>query len=120
MDGNLVGGIGVFFPGTTGYAAAENSSLSADYDPNKPDLSLEAEYVAFAAVGGAPGIGAGVGTLDGIAPVAGVSFPLTPNARIDLAGITLDIFGPGGTQGPTKLLAFGADAAAGQPEQRRQ
>ena len=54
MGGNLVGGIGVFFPGTTGYASEENSSLSADYNPTKPDRSLEAEYDAFAAVGGAP------------------------------------------------------------------
>ncbi len=28
-DGELVGGIGVFFPGTTGYATEENSSLSS-------------------------------------------------------------------------------------------
>ena len=37
-DGELVGGIGVFFPGTTGYANEENSSLSANYNPSKPDL----------------------------------------------------------------------------------
>jgi uncharacterized protein GlcG (DUF336 family) len=29
-----------------------------------------------------------------------------PFGRIDLAGITLDIFGPGGSQGPANLLAF--------------
>jgi uncharacterized protein GlcG (DUF336 family) len=116
LNGSLVGGIGVFFPGPTGYASSENSSLSADYDPTKPDRSLEAEYVAFAAVGGAPGIGAGVGTLNGVAPVAGVSIPLTPDAmRIDLAGITLDIVGPGGTQGPSKVLAFGATLPPGDP-----
>ena len=48
----VVGGIGVFFPGTTGYATAENSSLSATYNPALPDLSVVAEYMAFAAVGG--------------------------------------------------------------------
>ena len=116
LDGNLVGGIGVFFPGTTGYASAENSSLSADYDPTKPDRSLEAEYIAFAAVGGAPGLGAGVGTINGVAPVNGVVLPLTPDAmRIDLSGITLDIVGPGGTQGPGKVLAFGATLPPGDP-----
>src|SRR5207249_582403 len=31
-----------------------------------------------------------------------------PDGRIDLVGITLDIFGPGGTQGPKNLLTFGA------------
>ena len=54
-DGQLVGGIGVFFPGTTGYATEENSALDALYDPTKPDRTLEAEYIAFAAVGGLPG-----------------------------------------------------------------
>src|SRR5262249_2920096 len=36
----LVGGIGVFFPGTTGYATEENSSLNDAglFDPTKPDL----------------------------------------------------------------------------------
>ncbi len=116
LDGNLVGGIGVFFPGTTGYASEENSSLSAGFDPTKPDRSLEAEYVAFAAVGGAPGIGAGVGTINGVAPVANVTFPLTPNARIDLAGITVNIVGPGGTQGPGTVLAFGATLPPGDPD----
>jgi len=115
LDGNLVGGIGVFFPGTTGYASEENSSLSAGYDPSKPDRSLEAEYDAFAAVGGAPAIGAGVGALNGVAPVAGVSFPLTPGARIDQGGITVNIVGPGGTQGPSTVLAFGATLPPGDP-----
>jgi hypothetical protein len=39
-QGELVGGIGVFFPGTTGYATAENSSLSATYNPALPDRSM--------------------------------------------------------------------------------
>jgi hypothetical protein len=50
--GTLVGGIGVFFPGQTGYATEENSVLSSTHDPSKPDRSLEAEYDAFAAAGG--------------------------------------------------------------------
>ncbi len=105
----LVGGIGVFFPGTTGYASAENSQLSSNYDPTRPDRSLEAEYDAFAAVGGAPGIGASVGALGGVAALPEISFPLTQqNQRIDLVGVTLDIVGPGGTQGPANLLSYAA------------
>jgi uncharacterized protein GlcG (DUF336 family) len=104
----VVGGIGVFFPGKTGYASEENSALSTTFDPTKPDRSLEAEYIAFAAVGGAPGLGFGVGALGGVPPLPGSGLPLTPkNQRIDLVGVTLDIVGPGGIQGPSRLVAFG-------------
>lgn len=105
----VVGGIGVFFPGKTGFATEENSSTSSTYDPTKADRTLEAEFIAFAAVGGAPGLGSqfAVGTLGGIAPVAGITLPITPQAnRIDLVGITLDIIGPTGTQGPQILLDY--------------
>jgi uncharacterized protein GlcG (DUF336 family) len=103
----MVGGIGVFFPGSTGFASEENSSLSADYDPSQLDRSYEAEYIAFAAVGGAAAIGAGVGVINGVAPVDNIVFPLTPDQqRIDLVGITLDIVGPGGRNGPGNLLTF--------------
>ena len=104
VAGQLVGGIGVFFPGKTGYADEENSSLSSNYDPRKPDRSLEAEYIAFAAVGGTPTTGQGVGTIAGIPPVAGVSLP---TGRIDLVGITLDLFGPGGRMGAEKVVRVG-------------
>ena len=110
----LVGGIGVFFPGTTGYASEENSSLSADYNPAKPDLSLAAEAIAFEAVGGAPGLGLGVGSIGGVAPVPNIAFPLTEDQqRIDLVGVTLDIVGPGGIQGPSRALAVGAGLGVG-------
>ena len=110
----LVGGIGVFYPGTTGYASEENSSLGAGYNPNLPDLSVEAEYVAFAALGGAPLIGLPVGTLGGVAPVANIIFPITPdNQAITLNGVNLDIVGPGGVAGPTNLLQFGQVLGAG-------
>lgn len=104
-DGILVGGIGVFFPGTTGYADAENSVLGSNSNPKLPDLAQEAEYVAFAAAGGSASAGASIGTIGGIAPVPGISLP---SGRIDLNGITLDIYGPGGTQGPFNLLKYGA------------
>lgn len=101
--GVLVGGIGVFFPGTTGYASAENSSLSAGYDPSKPDRTLEAEFIGLAAEGGSSALGLPVGTLGGIPPLPGFSLPA---GRIDENGITLDSVGPGGTQGPYHLVTY--------------
>jgi uncharacterized protein GlcG (DUF336 family) len=102
-DGSLVGGIGVFFPGTTGYATEENSSLSTTYDPTKPDLSLEAEFMALAAAGGSSGAGFPVGALNGTPALSGFDIPF---GRIDLAGITLDVIGPGGNQGPANLVSY--------------
>src|SRR5262249_1977122 len=53
-NGVLVGGIGVFFPGTTGFATEENSKLNDNgfHDPSKQDLAEVAEYAAFVAAGG--------------------------------------------------------------------
>ena len=111
-NGQLVGGIGIFFPGKTGFADEENSALNSNYDPTKPDRALEAEYIAFAAVGGLPQLGQGIGTIAGIAPVAGVSLPF---GRIDLVGITLDIFGPGGRMGSDRLIEEGQALGVGTP-----
>lgn len=109
--GFVVGGIGVFYPGDTGYANEENSALSADFDPALPDRSAEAEFVAFAALGGSTAAGIRVGALDGVAPVAGIDLPY---GRIDLVGITLDIIGPGGfTLGPQRVMAVGAALGPG-------
>ncbi len=101
--GILVGGIGVFFPGKTGFASEENSSLSADFNPNKPDLSMEAEFIALAAVGGSKAAGFPVGVLAGIPPLPGFDLP---SPRIDLVGITLDTVGLGGTRGPQNLINY--------------
>jgi uncharacterized protein GlcG (DUF336 family) len=109
-DGMLVGGIGVFFPGTTGFASAENSRMSSTFDPSKPDLSEEAEYIAFAAAGGSSGAGFSIGTLGGVPALPGFDLPF---GRIDLVGITLDIYGPGGTQGPQNLVSFGQTLGIG-------
>jgi uncharacterized protein GlcG (DUF336 family) len=109
-NGVLVGGIGVFFPGKTGFATEENSSLSATFDPSKPDRSLEAEYIAFAAAGGSSGANASVGTINGIPAVPGFDLPA---GRIDLVGITLDIFGPEGVKGPQILLNVGRTLGVG-------
>jgi uncharacterized protein GlcG (DUF336 family) len=110
-NGHVVGGIGVFFPGQTGYADEENSALSSNFNPAKRDRSLEAEYMAFAALGGSAGAGFRIGTLDGVAPLAGFDLPF---GRIDLVGITLDIFGPGGVQGPENLVRFGQTLGTGK------
>ena len=110
----LVGGIGVFFPGTTGFATEENSSLSTTFDPTKPDRSLEAEYIAFTAAGSATGLGLVSPTINGLTPPAGFTLPLTPqNMRIDLVGITLDIIGPGGIEGPWRLVNYGRAGGTG-------
>jgi uncharacterized protein GlcG (DUF336 family) len=111
-NGQLVGGIGVFFPGTTGYATAENSRLSAGYDPSKPDRSIEAEWMAFAAAGGSKMASVPVGSLGGIAPVPGFDLPFS---RIDLVGITLPIYGPNPVQGPAQLAQLGPGYGVGNP-----
>lgn len=103
QNGILIGGIGVFFPGKTGFASESNSSLSADFNPAKLDRTMEAEFIAFAAIGGSSQAGFQVGTLGGVAPLKGVDLPFP---RIDLVGITLDTVGPGGLQGPQNLVNF--------------
>jgi uncharacterized protein GlcG (DUF336 family) len=110
-NGAMVGGIGVFFPGRTGLASEENSRLSVTFDPNRPDRSLEAEFIATAAVGGSSGAGARVGALGGVEPPAGFDIPF---GRIDLVGITLDVIGPGGIQGPQNLIAAAGAFGIGQ------
>ncbi|MBY0459456.1 MAG: heme-binding protein [Gemmataceae bacterium] len=117
-NGQVVGGIGVFFPGKTGYATEENSSLSNTFDARKPDRSLEAEWIAFAAVGGTivsvdgtPTIP--VGALGGVALPAGFGLP---TGRVDLVGIQLDVFGPGGAiEGGKTLVRVGNTVGRGNP-----
>jgi uncharacterized protein GlcG (DUF336 family) len=111
-DGSLVGGIGVFFPGKTGFATEENSSLSSTFDPTKPDRTLEAEFIALAAAGGSSGAGYSVGTLGGIPALPDYDIPF---GRIDLVGVTLDVIGPGGNEGPKNLVEYAtAHFAVGQ------
>jgi uncharacterized protein GlcG (DUF336 family) len=110
-NGELVGGIGVFFPGKTGFATEENSVLSAVYDPTKPDRSFEAEYIAFAAAGGSQAAGFQIGTLGGVGNVPGFNLP---SGRIDLVGIQLNVYGPGGSvEGPKRLVVFGKSLGEG-------
>lgn len=121
-NGTLVGGIGVFYPGTTGYATEENSSLNdaGFFDPTKPDRSLEAEYAAFVAAGGSKDAGASfnnprINNKLGLPFFpAGSKFNL-PFGRIDLVGITLDLFGGHGRQGPRNLVDYGRTLGTGDP-----
>ncbi|QEL16956.1 heme-binding protein [Limnoglobus roseus] len=118
MKGNeVVGGIGVFFPGKTGFATEENSSLSTTYDPTKPDRTLEAEYIAFATLNRNLVLG-GValpGTVDSVVGALGVLDSLKLNS-IYLVGINLEIFGPGvPSEGAQKLLNLGAALGQGDP-----
>jgi uncharacterized protein GlcG (DUF336 family) len=112
-NGTVAGGIGVFFPGRTGFATEENSALGTIYDPHKPDRSLEAEYIAFAAAGGSSAISRSVNTINGVPRPAGFDLPF---GRIDLVGITLDVFGPGGIEGPRNLTEFGKLLGVGSPD----
>jgi len=108
----LVGGIGVFFPGPNGYSDFEqgfnpsNPNQSAKQRENST-LALQAEWMAFAATGGSGGVGARVGTIAGVPPVAGYDLPLAPNVKIFLAGISLDQVGQGSKGGVTQTLSVG-------------
>ncbi|MBS0263369.1 MAG: heme-binding protein [Planctomycetes bacterium] len=106
QNGILVGGIGVFFPGPKGFADFEQGfkqgTGQTEQELVNSRLALEAEFMAYAAVGGtsqaAPyGITAAqFGTISGVAPVAGVGLPF---GFINLGGIALPIYGPGGPIG---------------------
>lgn len=95
----LVGGIGVFFPGLDGYATFEQGFVPGGRQTPAQRLNaakvLEAEYIAIAAPGGVTGVGQ-VGAIGGIAAPLGY---LLPFGRIDLVGITLEIYGPNPTAG---------------------
>ena len=126
----LVGGIGVFFPGSDGYATHEQSFVpgvgQSELERTNAPKVLEAEWIAFAAACGSSGaaaiigVDATVGELDGIACPKGYDLPF---GRIDLVGITLEIYGPSPTAlrpqpGIVTLLSTGAavgvgDAASG-------
>ena len=122
-DGSLalVGGIGVFFPGPNGHASYEQNFVPASMRGaagpqsntdrlNAPKV-LESEFIAFFAAGGTV-VGPGatpVTEFEGSAPKTGFAMP---SGRIDLVGITLEIFGPTPTRqspvtGSQRLLQIG-------------
>ncbi|MDX1946764.1 MAG: hypothetical protein SFU86_15290 [Pirellulaceae bacterium] len=133
----LIGGIGVFFPGDDGYATYEQNFKHASQMPKKKPQSnedrlnsskaIEAEYIAFAAVGGLRWFNAQlkdkaykngeVGTLGGIAPLPGFGLPF---GRIDLVGIQLEVFGPNPSAknrlaGYQQLIQKGRQLGQGNP-----
>ncbi|MDB5386863.1 MAG: Matrixin, partial [Planctomycetaceae bacterium] len=103
----LVGGIGVFFPGTDGYATYEQGFVQGDGKSTTQRINapkaLEAEFIAFVAAGGSRGAGIPVGAIAGTPAVPGLDLPF---AQINLAGITLQGVGPtAGIEGAKQLKA---------------
>lgn len=114
-NGVEVGGIGVFFPGTTGFATEENSGLNTPLvrTKGKTDFTQIAEFMAFRAVGGSSAGGVPLsGAFNGAPALPGFSLP---TGRIDLAGITLNTIGSGGLAGPNRVLKVGASLGPGNP-----
>ncbi len=103
---NLVGGIGVFFPGPEGFASSEQGFVHAsrrggvpqsEFDRINAPRVLESEFIALtAAVGeGMVGPSAFVRNLNQFtAPLPPLPDFVLPIGRIDLVGITLEIYGP--------------------------
>ncbi len=90
----VVGGIGVFFPGTTGYATFEQGFIAGANQTSTQRLNstkaLEAEFIA-AKTAGVFG-----------PTISGYAFPDLTKVRIDLVGITLEVVGPNPTSGNRK------------------
>ena len=121
----LVGGIGVFFPGSDGYATHEQAFAAeigqTEIERTNAPRVLESEWIAFAAACGSStaagtiGVDATIGELDSVACPAGYDLPF---GRIDLVGITLEIYGPNPTSaqphpGIVTLLAKGSEVGIG-------
>jgi uncharacterized protein GlcG (DUF336 family) len=109
-NGELVGGIGVFFPGLYGTADFEQGFVpgvgQTEDQRNNAPLVLQSEWIAFAAAGGSSAVGLTIGGIGNVPALAGYDLPA---GRIDLVGITLEGVGPGNplTQGPFVVLQAG-------------
>jgi uncharacterized protein GlcG (DUF336 family) len=115
LGDTLVGGIGVFFPGPDGFATHEQGFIFGKKQTEQQRMNthqeLEAEYIAFAAVGGSKGAHASIGAIGGTAPVTGLDLPF---GAINLAGISLPLYGPSvGRTGAAQLVAFGKTLGIG-------
>jgi len=109
----LVGGIGVFFPGKDGYATYEQQFVHAsargaagpqsELSRLNAPKALEAEFIAYFAAGGTvagdPNFIKPVTEFEGAAPSRGALGGIA--GRIDLVGITLEIYGPTPTRANT-------------------
>ncbi len=130
---NLVGGIGVFFPGEDGYAtheqgfkhASETGSGQAQSEQSRTNAPkvLEAEFAAFIAAAGKglvnPFQSAFVRDLSAFnQQLPPLNNFLLPTGRIDLVGITLEIYGPNPTRefrmpGVDRLIQVGQQTFGG-------
>lgn len=131
---DVVGGIGVFFPGTVdadgaGPQQLGDATFEQGFVPgikqseaertNAPKV-LEAEYIAYAAAGGAAF--GGLSAKDKIGAITdadGITYDptpfLLPFGRIDLVGITLQIIGPRpGVSGVRTVLSVGKKLGVGK------
>ena len=107
---NLVGGIGVFFPGEDGYASYEQGFVHGVNQTEKARTNaprvLEAEFAALIAaagnriVVGDSNFGRDISFFNN--RLAALPNYVIPNGRIDLVGITLEIFGPNPTRANRK------------------
>ena len=106
----LIGGIGVFFPGTDGTAIFEQNFQAGvgqtENDRNNAPKVLEAEFIAVVAAGGSNGgNGLVAGAKPPFHPVPDLDIPF---GRLDLVGIQLEVIGPtAGILGLRDLIKFG-------------
>jgi uncharacterized protein GlcG (DUF336 family) len=115
----LVGGIGVFYPGWDGYATHEQNFIPRDpitgagqteADRTNAPRVLEAEFIALRALGGSRKAGVRFDEpLGGVASIPSIDLPA---GRLDLVGITLEVFGPN-PQGLVQLVGFGLTLGTG-------
>jgi uncharacterized protein GlcG (DUF336 family) len=111
-DGVLVGGIGVFFPGSDGYATHEQgfvAGIGQTYSQRtNTTQEYEAEFMGFVAAGGSSSLGLPeTGVVNGAPAVAG--YDINHAVVIDMAGITLPAVGPGNPlEGGQVIKQFGS------------
>jgi uncharacterized protein GlcG (DUF336 family) len=130
---NLVGGIGVFFPGEDGYATHEQGFIHASKTANGAPQSehsrtnaskvLEAEFAAFIAAAGGGLVNPFQTALLRDLREFNDRLPelknfFLPTGRIDLVGITLEIYGPNPTRdfrkpGVDRLIEVGRQLFGG-------
>lgn len=129
---NLVGGIGVFFPGEDGYATFEQGFVHTADNGGRTQTEkermnaarvLEAEFIAFATAANDQLVGPfrrSLAEFEGNVPRL-TDYAL-PTGRIDLVGITLEIFGPHPDRqfrgsGIDRLVAVGRSVDGGNGDQ---
>ncbi|MGI9471374.1 MAG: dockerin type I domain-containing protein, partial [Rubripirellula sp.] len=124
---NLVGGIGVFFPGDDGFATFEQNfkhgvNQSEKARTNAPKV-LEAEFAAVVAAAGSgelvnPSSAFRRNLQEFNRKLPPLKNFVLPTGRIDLVGITLEIFGPNPDRsfrkpGIDRLIAVGRSVGSG-------